>query len=210
MRLSTTRPARFRIQGGAQYSEYPTGVKSRDYSKQWLSGPDAPKRGDLRVVHFDDALDYVCGEAHCAYPFIAPGLWVRHLLFVKGEKEGMPPYVLVCDEVEAGEQPAVFAWQLHSAAPISAADRDLTLQGKQARVDVRLLGSRGRRDSLEANAGARWSRTARRTCSGARPDPCRECAYLAAIAPAGRGRRDLRSACSRRKAAGRSRSTSAG
>ena len=54
------------------------------------------------MVHFDEALDYVCGEAHRAYAYVPPALWVRHILFVKGQKDGLPPYILICDEAEAG------------------------------------------------------------------------------------------------------------
>jgi len=77
---------RIPIKAGVQFGENPP-MKGREYGKQWLSGPDITKNGNLRVVTFDDALDYVCGEAHRAFSSSRPGLWVRHILFVKGAGE---------------------------------------------------------------------------------------------------------------------------
>ena len=124
-------------------------MKGREHEKQWLSGPDIPKRGDLRVVHFDEALDYVCGEAHRAYATIRPALWVRHILFVKEQKNGFPPYILICDETEAGNSRATFAWQLHYRLPSSLQGRDLNIRGNgpTQRPSISAFGRCDRRET---------------------------------------------------------------
>lgn len=126
------------FQGGIQYAGMPP-MKGRDYPKQWLSGPEIQKNGVLRVVSFSPDLDYVCGEAHRAYAYFRPALWVRHLLFVKDSPEGRHPYILVCDEIEAGEDPRSFAWQLHLAHPFSLDGRELAVQGSRSSMTVHFL-----------------------------------------------------------------------
>jgi hypothetical protein len=128
---------RIPIKAGVQFGENPP-MKGREYAKQWLSGPEITKNGSLRVVVFDDALDYVCGEAHRAFSSSRPALWLRHVLFVKG-REGLPPYVLICDELEAGEQPQTFAWQLHPRNPFDLRGRDVAVTGDKSGLDVHLL-----------------------------------------------------------------------
>jgi hypothetical protein len=90
------------------------------------------------VVAFDHALDYVCGEAHRAFSSLRPALWVRHVLFVKGQ-EDLPPYVLICDELEAGDQPQTFAWQLHPRNPFHLNERELAVDGGKSDLEVHLL-----------------------------------------------------------------------
>lgn len=129
--------------GGIQFAVYPP-MKGRTHGKQWLSGPEIPKNGDLRVVHFSPVLDYVCGEAHRAYAYFPPRLWVRHLLFVKGQPGGAQPYILVCDEIEAEGEPRDFAWQLHTPHPFSVADHSMTVHGRRAGMTVHFLAPRDR------------------------------------------------------------------
>jgi uncharacterized protein DUF4962 len=126
------------MKGGIQFAQYPP-MKGKDYDKQWLSGPEIIKRGEMRVVHFDAALDYVCGEAHRAFAYLHPTLWLRHILFVKASHDGVPPYVLICDEMEADEQPRTFAWQLHPGAPYALQGHKLSIHGEHTELDVHLL-----------------------------------------------------------------------
>jgi hypothetical protein len=63
---------RIPITGGIQFNEGP--IKGRQYSRQWLSGPDVPKRGELRVVTFDTALDVRLRRGpSCLRLFALPG-----------------------------------------------------------------------------------------------------------------------------------------
>ena len=126
------------IKGGFQFGENPP-MKGREYGRQWLSGGEFPPNGNLRVVAFSPAVDYVCGEAHRAFALSRPSLWVRHLLFSKGEPGGLPPYVLICDELEAGDQPQTFAWQLHPRNPFTVHGRELSVRHRNASLDVHFL-----------------------------------------------------------------------
>jgi hypothetical protein len=89
---SYVKMGRVPIKGGVQWAES-VPLIGRYHDRQWLSGPDIVKTGDLRVVTFDDTLDYVCGEAHRAFAYYHPALWLRHILFVKGQPGGLPAYV---------------------------------------------------------------------------------------------------------------------
>ena len=172
---------RIPITGGIQFNEGP--IKGRQYSRQWLSGPDVPKRGELRVVTFDAALDYVCGEAHRAFAYLpCPALWVRHVLFVKGQPGGLPPYVLVCDELEAGQRPQTFAWQLHPQSPFALQGRDLSIHGLGADLDVRFLAPA---DGviLEKQAPAPLTEQRTRFIQWRTPAPQPRCVFLTALLP---------------------------
>jgi Domain of unknown function (DUF4962) len=166
--------------GGLQYSEVVL-MKGRERNKQWLSGPEIPKRGELRVVHLDEALDYVCGEAHRAYAYFTPKLWLRHILFVKGQTE-MPAYILVCDEVEAGTQPRTFAWQLHSGWPMAVRGNNVVLQGKKADVDVCLLNA-ANDPILQKLTPAPFPADRTPFIQWTTPAPREQCHYLTALVP---------------------------
>ena len=174
------------VKGGIQFAELPP-MKGRQYERQWLSGPDVPKNGDLRVVSFDPALDYVCGEAHRAYPFHGPELWVRHLLFVKGEKEGMPSYILICDEVRAGEQPVTFAWQFHSPYPFALRQNGFEVSGRVAGLDVSLLEPADNR-LVERRTPAPLEKQRTGFIQWETPGPESRCNYLVALVPQEKGR----------------------
>jgi hypothetical protein len=171
---------RIPIKGGVQFNEGP--VKGRQYSRQWLSGPEFPKRGQLRVVVLDDALDYVCGEAHRAFVSSGPALWVRHVLFVKARADGRPAYVLICDELEAGQQPQTFAWQLHPRNPFTIQGRDLTVRGSKAELDVHFLAPA---DGviLEKQTPAPMEKQRLRFIQWRTPAAQSGCVYLTAMAP---------------------------
>lgn len=129
---------RIELNGGIQYAEYPP-MKGREYAKQWLSGPAIPKRGELRTVHFDRALDYVCGEAHRAYTSIVPSLWVRHILLAKGDADGRQPYAVICDEAEADEPARTFAWQIHARRPMKLVGQSLYILGQNTTLGVQFM-----------------------------------------------------------------------
>jgi hypothetical protein len=126
------------LKGGIQFAQYPP-MKGREFNRQWLSRQEMPKRGELRVVHLGDALDYVCGEAHRAYYSVQPRLWVRHILFVKEGGNGLAPYILVCDEAEADGDPQTFAWQIHPHFPIKPEPGGIDVDGRASSLDVRFL-----------------------------------------------------------------------
>jgi len=169
------------LKGGIQFAQYPP-MKGRQCAKQWLSGRDTAKNGDLRVVHLDEALDYVCGEVHRAYAYLKPALWVRHVLFVKPQKDGPPPYALICDEMEADAQPRTFAWQLHARLPFSRDGRRLSVNGKSGQLDVHLLSpSDGPVVEKETPAPLEKERSRFIQWRTVAPQP--RCAYLAALQP---------------------------
>ena len=172
---------RIPMQGGLQFQETPT-MKGREYGKQWLSGPEIPKRGELRVVSFDDTLDYVCGEAHRAYAYSPPALWLRHVLFVKGDSISRTPYVLVCDELEAGDQPQVFAWQLQPLNPFTRHGQGLSIEGRNAGLTVHFLAPA---DGviLEKQAPAPLAEQRTRFVQVRTPRPQSRCVYLTAMIP---------------------------
>lgn len=145
---------RIPIGGGVQfstYTEFRHNMKARDPNlpapakpiyqrrEEWLRGDDVPKTGDLRVVHLDSALDYVCGEAHRAYFLFRPALSLRHVLLIKQSATGAAPYAVICDEVESDETARTFAWQLHAGGALELGERSLAVRGARARIDVSLL-----------------------------------------------------------------------
>jgi hypothetical protein len=176
------------LTGGIQISMFlpiPKGYEDGHY-KQWLSGRDIPKTGELRVVHFDEALDYVCGEAHRAYVAFSPTLWVRHILFVKGGQTGLPPYILICDEIEADDQPRTFAWQLHSTLPLSVKGLDAGFLGKQADLDIyRLAPLDSKLFEKETPAVRDKERTS--FVQWRTPTPQKRCVWLTALFPKPKG-----------------------
>lgn len=114
-------------------------LRRRPEFTEWLSGPETPKSGDLRVVHLNGEFDYVCGEVHRAYHFIRPSLSLRHVLLVKGDASGRGAYVVVCDEMESGVSPLAYAWQLHAGAPLTAQEDRVEIVGRSGKVGVRWL-----------------------------------------------------------------------
>jgi hypothetical protein len=145
---------RIPVGGGVQYStytEFKNNMKPREpnapappkavYTRreEWLRGDDTPKTGDLRVVHLDSDLDYVCGEVHRAYFLIRPALSLRHVLLVKKGAASAAPYAVVCDEIESDAQARTFAWQLHAGGALELGDRRATVRGAKAQLDVSLL-----------------------------------------------------------------------
>ena len=180
---STTyeRTGRIPLNGGIQFAEFPA-MKGRQYEKQWLSGPDIPKNGELRVVSLDPALDYVCGEAHRAYLNDPPSSWIRHLLFVKSQKTGRSPYIVICDEVRAGDRPVTFAWQLHSQYPFSLRSNGFDISGRVAGLDVHLLEpANGRLVEKQTPAPLEKQRTS--FVQWQTPGPESRCNYLTALVP---------------------------
>ena len=169
------------LQGGIQFAQYPP-MKGRQYGKQWLSGPDIPKNGELRVVSLDPVLDYVCGEAHRAYLNDRPALWVRHLLFVKSQEAGLPPYIVICDEVAAGAQPVTFAWQLHSQYPFSMRKNGFDVAGTVAGLDVHLLEPANCR-LVEKQTPAPLEKQRTSFVQWQTPGPESRCNYLTALVP---------------------------
>lgn len=134
------RPGRLTFKGGLQYAVWSMpSMKGRQYGLQWLSDAATPKNGDLRVVSFDPVLDYVCGEAHRAYAYEQPKLWLRHIMFVKPTAGAPNPYVVICDELDAGAEPKKFAWQLHSRLPFMGQAPQLHLSGRSSDLEVHLL-----------------------------------------------------------------------
>jgi hypothetical protein len=130
----------------------------------------------------DAVLDYVCGEAHRAYSKDRPALWVRHLLFVKAQKNGPPPYVLICDEVEAGAQPMTFAWQLHSGYPYTHQGDGVNISGRAAELFVHLLAPA---DGMLLDKQTPAPRADQRThfFQWQTPGASARCAFLAALVP---------------------------
>jgi hypothetical protein len=166
------------LKGGIQISKFlevPKGYVDGHYD-QWLSGPEIRKNGELRVVHLDAALDYVCGEAHRAYCLSPPSLWVRQLLFVKDAS-----YVVICDELESAEQPMTFAWQLHSAFPFSLRDGRRSIESHESRLDLHLL-SPGDGMVLEKLTPAPLAERRTPFLQWRTAGPQQRCAYVAVLA----------------------------
>lgn len=169
------------FKGGIQFAVVPP-MKGRDYGRQWLSGPEIPKNGDLRVVHLTPGFDYVCGEAHRAYAYFRPTLWVRHLFFAKGLPDRPAPYVLICDEIEVGDEPRTVAWQLHPQNPFSLAGRELSVRGTNAALTVQFLAPA---DAPLHERQTPASRPEQRTrfVQWRTPRPQKSCFFLTALAP---------------------------
>lgn len=125
------------MQGGFQVAAFPP--SPGHHGDQWLAGTEVPPNGDLRVVAFSPAADFVAGEAHRAFAYDAPARWVRRLLFVKGAA----PYVLVCDEVRAAAKPVTVAWQLASGVPVSSVAEGVVLHGKHGTLAAQMLAPSG-------------------------------------------------------------------
>jgi hypothetical protein len=161
------------VGGGVQWSTYtefkynmaPTNERrpqpSYDKHQEWLLEPSTPKTGDLRVVSFDPALDYVCGENHRSYFFSQPTLALRHVLFVKaGAGSPSAPYVLICDEIDFADQPHTLAWQLHAGASLMTKGNRMEIDGPHASLAVHwLLPADGRLVTKQTPAPLEKERT---------------------------------------------------